>query len=157
MAAVPTFLFFQNGKVIQRIEGAKAADVTKAVQTLAKTKARPKTTTEATPKEPVQETPEELNKRLKSLIESSAVMLFMKGDPVTPKCGFSRQTIELLNEVEAKFGSFDILTDDAVRQGLKTYSDWPTFPQLYVKGLCVNHDLNNFAKNFVKVKKLVKS
>ena len=157
MAAVPTFLFFQNGKVIQRIEGAKAADVTKAVQTLAKTKARPKTTSEATPKEPVQETPEELNKRLKSLIESSAVMLFMKGDPATPKCGFSRQTIELLNEVEAKFGSFDILTDDAVRQGLKTYSDWPTFPQLYVKGLCVNHDLNNFAKNFVKVKKLVKS
>ena len=138
MAAVPTFLFFQNGKVIQRIEGAKAADVTKAVQTLAKTKARPKATTESTPKEPVQETPEELNKRLKSLSESSTVMLFMKGDPATPKCGFSRQTIELMNELDAKFGSFDILTDDSVRQGMKTYSNWPTFPQLYIKGSYIN-------------------
>lgn len=61
-------------------------------------------------------------------------MLFMKGDPSTPKCGFSRQTVELLQSLNAEFGSFDILTDEEIRQGLKTYSDWPTYPQLYIDG-----------------------
>ena len=61
-------------------------------------------------------------------------MLFMKGDPTAPKCGFSRQTIEMFSSLNAKYGTFDILSDDAVRQGLKTYSDWPTYPQLYIKG-----------------------
>merc|ERR1712153_274361 len=51
-----------------------------------------------------------------------------------PKCGFSRQTVEMFSNLNAKYGTFDILTDDAVRQGLKTYSNWPTYPQLYVKG-----------------------
>lgn len=61
-------------------------------------------------------------------------MLFMKGNPKEPKCGFSKTMIGLLQKENVKFGSFDILTDDQVRQGLKTYSNWPTFPQLYVKG-----------------------
>ena len=61
-------------------------------------------------------------------------MLFMKGDPNTPKCGFSRQTVELLQSLNTEFGSFDILTDEEIRQGLKTYSDWPTYPQLYIDG-----------------------
>ena len=58
----------------------------------------------------------------------------MKGDPAAPKCGFSRQTIELLQSLNAEFGTFDILSDDEVRQGLKTYSSWPTYPQLYIDG-----------------------
>jgi len=133
VAAVPTFLFFLGGKIVQRIEGAKAADVTKAVKSLAKVQPTPRSNNQSA-KEAKIETPEELNERLKKIIESSSVMLFMKGDPASPKCGFSRQTIELLNGLDAKFGSFDILTDDAVRQGLKTYSNWPTYPQLYIKG-----------------------
>jgi len=77
---------------------------------------------------------EQLDQKLKNLISSSQVMLFMKGSPKEPQCGFSRQTIELLSKHNIPFGSFDILSDESVRQGLKTYSDWPTFPQLYVRG-----------------------
>ena len=64
-------------------------------------------------------------------------MLFMKGSPETPKCGFSRSTVELLRKGGVAFSSFDILTDEEVRAGLKTFSDWPTYPQLYVKGKLV--------------------
>ena len=56
-------------------------------------------------------------------------MLF-QGDPTTPKCGFSRQTIEILNGLDAQFGSFDIFTDEEVRQELKKFSNWPTYPQV---------------------------
>ncbi|KHJ83272.1 glutaredoxin, partial [Oesophagostomum dentatum] len=59
-------------------------------------------------------------------------MLFMKGTPDAPQCGFSKQMVGLLNDINADFGSFDILSDEEVRQGLKTYSNWPTFPQLYL-------------------------
>ncbi|GAA0175520.1 reductase [Lithospermum erythrorhizon] len=69
--------------------------------------------------------------RLKQLTTSSPVM---KGTPDAPKCGFSSKVVNALKEDGIDFGSFDILTDDAVRQGLKTYSNWPTFPQLYYKG-----------------------
>lgn len=139
VAAVPTFLFFKQGKVVKRVEGAKAADVTKAVKSLARQKsAGPRSPTQSvTIQEPSindNESLEDLNARLKKLISSSSVMLFMKGDPSAPKCGFSRQTIEILDDLNVKFGSFDILTDESVRQGLKTYSNWPTYPQLYVKG-----------------------
>jgi Grx4 family monothiol glutaredoxin len=61
-------------------------------------------------------------------------MLFMKGLPSAPKCGFSRQIVELLENEHAEFDTFNILDDDEVRQGLKKYSDWPTYPQLYVDG-----------------------
>ena len=75
-----------------------------------------------------------LNARLKSLINSSPVMLFMKGVPTAPRCGFSRQAVEMLSDAKVAFGTYDILTDEDVRQGLKKYSDWPTYPQLYVNG-----------------------
>ncbi|KAK1368660.1 monothiol glutaredoxin-S17 [Heracleum sosnowskyi] len=71
---------------------------------------------------------------LKKLITSSPVMLFMKGTPDAPKCGFSSKVVNALNEEGVEFGSFDILSDEEVRQGLKTFSNWPTFPQLYYKG-----------------------
>ena len=61
-------------------------------------------------------------------------MLFMKGTPDAPRCGFSRKAVELLRKEGIAFGTFDILTDDTVRQGLKEHSDWPTYPQLYAKG-----------------------
>ena len=58
----------------------------------------------------------------------------MKGDPVAPKCGFSRQTVELFESLNVEYATFDILSDDEVRQGLKTFSNWPTYPQLYIDG-----------------------
>lgn len=75
-----------------------------------------------------------LKKRLQQVIDSHTIMLFMKGSPEEPKCGFSRKVVEILKEEKVKFGSFDILTDNEVREGLKKFSNWPTFPQLYCKG-----------------------
>jgi len=77
---------------------------------------------------------EPLNDRIKRIIVQSKVVLFMKGKPTEPKCGFSRQIIELLAATKVEFTHFDILTDNDIRQGIKVYSDWPTFPQLYVSG-----------------------
>lgn len=77
---------------------------------------------------------ETIENRLKQLINSSPVMLFMKGTPDAPRCGFSSKVLNALKEEGLEFGSFDILTDEEVRQGLKTFSNWPTFPQLYYKG-----------------------
>ena len=75
---------------------------------------------------------EQLNKRIAGLIAGHKCMLFMKGEPGAERCGFSRRVVALLNEHGIEFGSFDILTDNDVRQGIKKYSDWPTFPQFYV-------------------------
>ncbi|ODV96574.1 hypothetical protein PACTADRAFT_48410 [Pachysolen tannophilus NRRL Y-2460] len=80
------------------------------------------------------ESEEKLNERLKKLTSAAPVMLFMKGTPASPQCGFSRQLVAILRENQVRFGFFDILKDDGVRQGLKKFSDWPTFPQLYING-----------------------
>lgn len=74
---------------------------------------------------------------LRALTRRSPVMLFMKGSPSAPRCGFSRRTAQALTDAGVEFGSFDILSDETVRQGLKKLSDWPTFPQLYVQGQLV--------------------
>jgi Grx4 family monothiol glutaredoxin len=76
---------------------------------------------------------ESLEDRLEALISSNPVMLFMKGTPDAPRCGFSSKVVNALKNEGVSFGSFDILSDEEVRQGLKTYSNWPTFPQLYYK------------------------
>lgn len=77
---------------------------------------------------------EELDQRLGELVKAAPVMLFMKGTPSTPQCGFSRQLVGLLREKGVRYGFFNILADEEVRQGLKAWSDWPTFPQLYLQG-----------------------
>lgn len=77
---------------------------------------------------------EDLQARLSSLTNAAPAMLFMKGTPSAPQCGFSRQLVSILRENNVRYGFFNILADDEVRQGLKDYSDWPTFPQLYLKG-----------------------
>lgn len=135
VAAVPTFLFFANGKVIERVEGAKVADVTKKVRELS-SRVNLMAKLPSSNAKPVQTTvgAGDLNSRLKMLINSSPCMLFMKGSPGAPECGFSRQTIDLLKKFKADYGYFDILRDNEVRQGLKEYSKWPTFPQLYING-----------------------
>jgi Grx4 family monothiol glutaredoxin len=77
---------------------------------------------------------EELDAHLKQLVSAAPVMLFMKGTPSAPQCGFSRKTVAILRENGIKYGFFNILADDEVRQGLKEFSEWPTFPQVYVDG-----------------------
>lgn len=77
---------------------------------------------------------EDLDTRLSELVKAAPVMLFMKGTPSAPQCGFSRQTVSILREKGVRYGFFNILADDEVRQGLKEYSEWPTFPQVYVGG-----------------------
>jgi monothiol glutaredoxin len=62
------------------------------------------------------------------------VVLYMKGTPVFPQCGFSAQVVQVLSLAGVKFKAFDVLADDEIRQGIKEFSNWPTIPQLYVKG-----------------------
>lgn len=78
-----------------------------------------------------------LDERLAALTHSAKVMLFMKGTPDQPRCGFSRQIVEIFKEDDIIYGHFDILQDEEVRSGLKTYSDWPTYPQVYVNGTLI--------------------
>jgi Grx4 family monothiol glutaredoxin len=77
---------------------------------------------------------DELFQRLGELVKAAPVMLFMKGTPSAPQCGFSRQTVGVLREKGIRYGFFNILADDEVRQGLKEFADWPTFPQVWVDG-----------------------
>jgi monothiol glutaredoxin len=70
--------------------------------------------------------------RIRELITSKPVFLFMKGSPDYPQCGFSMRAISILKALNVEFGSFDILSDPEIRQGVKDFSNWPTFPQLYV-------------------------
>ena len=77
---------------------------------------------------------EALNARLAVLVKAAPVMLFMKGTPSSPQCGFSRQLAGLLRNKGVRYGFFNILADEEVRQGLKVWADWPTFPQLWVGG-----------------------
>jgi monothiol glutaredoxin len=72
--------------------------------------------------------------RIENDVRSNPVVLYMKGSPVFPQCGFSAQVVHLLSELGVKFQSFDVLSDDSLRQGIKEFSNWPTIPQLYVQG-----------------------
>jgi monothiol glutaredoxin len=72
--------------------------------------------------------------RIASDIQSNDVVLFMKGTPVFPQCGFSAAVVQILTDVGVKFKSFDVLKDPELREGVKEFSNWPTIPQLYVKG-----------------------
>ena len=72
--------------------------------------------------------------RIAEMVAKSDVVLFMKGSPLFPQCGFSSRAVAILNHLNAEFDSVDVLQDQGVRQGIKAFSDWPTIPQLYVKG-----------------------
>ena len=77
---------------------------------------------------------DEVQDRIQGLVDSNDVLLFMKGSPLFPQCGFSSRAVAILNHLGVEFGSVDVLQDQGVRQGIKAFSDWPTIPQLYVKG-----------------------
>ncbi|NIG58997.1 glutaredoxin-3 [Pontoporia blainvillei] len=115
-----------NSQKMDRLDGAHAPELTKKVQRHASSGSFPSSGNEH-PKE-------ELSLRLKKLTHAARCMLFMKGTPQEPRCGFSKQMVEILNKHNIQFSSFDVFSDEEVRQGLKTYSNWPTYPQLYVSG-----------------------
>ena len=75
-----------------------------------------------------------LKTRITETISSNRIMLFMKGNPSMPQCGFSAAVVGILKEVGVPFGSYNILADQELREGLKEFSSWPTYPQLYVDG-----------------------
>jgi monothiol glutaredoxin len=72
--------------------------------------------------------------RIADLVGKSDVLLFMKGTPLFPQCGFSSRAVAILNHCNVEFDSVDVLQDQEIRNGIKEFSDWPTIPQLYVKG-----------------------
>ena len=77
---------------------------------------------------------ENVKQRIQTEIESNNVVLFMKGTPVFPQCGFSSMVSQVLNHMNVEFKGIDVLTETSLRDGIKIFSDWPTVPQLYVKG-----------------------
>ena len=77
---------------------------------------------------------EDARARIDAAVKANDVLLFMKGTPLFPQCGFSSRAIAILERIGVEYGTVDVLQDQGVRQGIKDYSDWPTIPQLYVKG-----------------------
>ena len=74
------------------------------------------------------------NQRIDALVKDNKIVLFMKGSPLFPQCGFSSRAIQILDHLGAKYETVDVLQDGEIRHGIKAYSDWPTIPQLYVRG-----------------------
>ncbi len=74
------------------------------------------------------------HERIDELVKNNDVVLFMKGSPLFPQCGFSSRAVAILDHLNVEYASVDVLQDMEIRQGIKDYSDWPTIPQLYVKG-----------------------
>ncbi|PWN41273.1 glutaredoxin [Ceraceosorus guamensis] len=147
--SVPSFVLLKGHTLLSRIIGANASALSAAVASHAAPSngngaaSGPLSHTSAPIQSaqgyeehhvPKQESDEELASRCKGLMEREKVMLFMKGNPDQPRCGFSQKTVALLRQEGVRFGSFDILQDEAVRQGLKKLNDWPTFPQIVVNG-----------------------
>lgn len=158
VTAVPFLVLQRNDEVLETVSGSSAVKVRNAIEAHAKkATAAPSTNggagagagaletatqaqAQAAPAEEA-ETPadpakakEDLFKRLGDLVKAAPVMLFMKGTPSAPQCGFSRQVVAILRERSVKYGFFNILADDEVRQGLKEFAEWPTYPQLWMDG-----------------------
>jgi len=128
LESVPVFLFLHGGAVTDTLTGASAPDLALKVRQNALTASIHTDAVGAPPATvPIEE-------RCRQLTSRAPVVLFMKGSPAAPRCGFSRKICELLTEQKVSFDSFDILADEEVRQGLKQFSNWPTYPQLYADG-----------------------
>jgi len=156
VTAVPYLILTRNNQVLETVSGSDATKVRTAIEKHAKSKppingsattnggAKNLSSYAPTKEDPatapqyssgeVKQNKEDLHQRLTNLVKAAPVMLFMKGTPSAPQCGFSRQLVALLRENSVKYGFFNILADDEVRQGLKEFADWPTFPQLWVDG-----------------------
>lgn len=158
VTAVPFLVLTRNKQILETVSGSDATKVRTAIEKHAKSStgavssgststnggAKNLSSYTPAPSDPatvpqsssgeIKQSKEDLHKRLSDLVKAAPVMLFMKGTPSAPQCGFSRQLVALLRENSVKYGFFNILADDEVRQGLKEFADWPTFPQLWVNG-----------------------
>lgn len=124
--AVPTVLLLKNSNIVDRVNGANAPALTEKINHHLNNK--------DVLLLDVAKIKESLKERLKKLINQAPCMLFMKGNPANPRCGFSRTIVSLLDNYNTDYKTFDILQDNDVREGLKTFSNWPTYPQLYLTG-----------------------
>ncbi len=75
-----------------------------------------------------------VNDRIQAIINGSPIVVFMKGNKLMPQCGFSNNVVQILTSLGLSFETFDVLSDPEIRQGIKEFSNWPTIPQVYVKG-----------------------
>jgi Grx4 family monothiol glutaredoxin len=179
VTAVPFLVLLRDGNILESVSGSDAVKVRDAVERhagnaaglsktgttippaltaiprsdgqngLTATEAPATNGTFAAPTQTPQQSKEQLFARLAELVKAAPVMLFMKGTPSAPQCGFSRQLVGILRENGVKYGFFNILADEDVRQGLKEFADWPTFPQLWVKGELVGGlDIVSFLSNW---------
>lgn len=126
ITAVPTVVLVRNETVLDRVDGANPSALAEKVK-------RYLTDKESIPIE-ANKSKEDLEERLKKLINQAPCMLFMKGSSANPRCGFSKAIVSILDYYEADYQTFDVLQDNEVREGLKKFSDWPTYPQLYING-----------------------
>lgn len=128
ISAVPTFLLIRSGAVVDRVNGANAAEITKKVNQQALNGSF------VVPEPSFVPPAEDLNAEIKKLINRAPVMVFIKGTAEEPKCGFSKTLIGILNSYNAQYKTYNILSNEDIRQGLKKFSDWPTYPQVYING-----------------------
>lgn len=128
--SIPSTVLIAKKEKAAVVEGADITSLSKKIKEVA-FKTFPTSVTEIPSSEKDKNS---LNDRLKELVNRSKVMLFIKGTRETPRCGFTRQLIDIMNGTGVEYETFDILSDEEVRQGLKTYSNWPTYPQVYVNG-----------------------
>lgn len=99
---------------------------------------------------------ERIKKKIEDMINSQKIFLFMKGTPDAPECGFSMKVTTILKSFHVEFGYFNILEDEEIRQGIKEYADWPTFPQLYINGKFIGGaDITEQLYNSGELKKLI--
>jgi Grx4 family monothiol glutaredoxin len=125
----------KNGAVVDTLKGANPPELTRRVAALVQ--AHGSSSSAVAPSVPTEDKKASLHKRLADLIASHKVMAFIKGTPDAPQCGFSNKFVQILRKNNVEFGSFDILSDADVRQGLKEFSNWPTYPQLYANAKLV--------------------
>lgn len=128
--SIPSTVLIAKKEKAAVVEGADITSLSKKIKEVA-FKTFPTSVTEIPSSEKDKNS---LNDRLKELVNRNKVMLFIKGTRETPRCGFTRQLIDIMNGTGVEYETFDILSDEEVRQGLKTYSNWPTYPQVYVNG-----------------------
>ena len=102
----------------------------------------------------------EVEAQIKEIVENYAVTLFMKGNPTFPQCGFSARAVQILKEYDVRFAGVNVLADGNIRDGIKTFSNWPTIPQLYINGEFVGgsdimlemHEAGELAPLFEKIR-----
>ncbi|KAK3932073.1 Glutaredoxin-3 [Frankliniella fusca] len=130
VTAVPTFILIVQNKEVDRVDGANTGNLKKKITQCLQDVREPLVSVHALP----ESSKADLETRLKKLINAAPVMLFMKGSSFEPRCKFSRAIVDILNSYNASYNTFDILNNEEVRQGLKEFSNWPTYPQLYING-----------------------